>query len=74
MLPSGEIDLQESKCECRQYEYSLDRLGAIAGTTVKNPVEYCQKLVGNKPREYLKVVNFLGDVRRDISDNLGRQK
>ena len=73
-LPNGEIDLPNSKCECRQYEYSLNRLGAIAGTTTQNPVDYCQKLVGNKPKEYLKVVNFLGDIRQDILGNLGEKR
>jgi hypothetical protein len=74
ILINGDIDLKASKCECRQYEYSLSRLGAIAGTTIKHPVEYCQKLIGNKPKEYLKLVNFLGDVRQDILVNLGAKK
>lgn len=71
---NGEIDLKNSKCECRQYEYSLNYMGGLPGTTVSNPVEYCQKMVGNKPKEYLKLVNFLGDIRQDILGNLGGQK
>lgn len=71
---NGEIDIKNSKCECRQYEYSLSYMGGVPGTTVTNPVEYCQKLVGNKPKEYLKVVNFLGDIRQDILGNIGGQR
>ena len=67
---NGKIDEQLSKCECRQYEYSLDYMGGVAGTTTKNPLQYCQKLIGNKPKEYLSLTNFLGDVRKDIQSNL----
>jgi hypothetical protein len=71
---NGEIDLLNSKCECRQYEYSLNRMGAIAGTTTKYSVDYCQKLVGNKPKDYLNLVNYLGDIRQDILRNIGGKK
>ena len=73
-FPNGEINLKDSKCECRQYEYSLNYMGGLPGTTVLNPVEYCQKLVGNKPKDYLNLVNFLGDIRQDILGSLGGQR
>lgn len=72
-LESGEIDLAKSKCDCRLYEYSINKLGAVPGTSNSYPVEYCQKLIGNKPQEYLKLVNFLGDVRRDIIETIGQE-
>lgn len=70
MFPNGEINTKDSFCECREYKYSLEYMGGIAGTTTRNPLVYCNKLVGNKPKSYLNLVNFLGDIRRDIQDNL----
>lgn len=72
-FPNGDIDPLTSSCDCREYEYSLNRLGAVPGTITTYPLEYCQKLIGNKPKEYLKLTNFLGDLRMDLINASGKE-
>lgn len=62
------IDMRKSECNCRRYKYALDFIGPIANTIQTKPIEYCHKVIGNTPDEYMKVVNFLGDLRRDLQE------
>jgi len=67
--PSAEliIDMRKSTCRCRRYKLALDFIGPIANTSQDHPIEYCDRLIGEKPDEYLKKVNFLGDLRADLA-------
>lgn len=60
------MDLRRSECYCRRYRYSLGFMGPIADSTVTRPIMECDRLVGNPPQEYTKVVNFLEDLRKDL--------
>jgi len=60
------VDETKSNCNCRRYKYSLSFMGPIANTVESKPLFYCSKLIGNPPDEYIKTVNFLGDLRRDL--------
>lgn len=73
-IPMAEpiIDMAKSECNCRRYKYSLAFMGPIAGSLMTHRIEMCDRLVGNHPREYTRIVNFLGDVRQDIQDNSER--
>jgi len=68
--PSAEliIDMRKSTCRCRRYKLALDFIGPIANTSQDHPIEYCDRLIGEKPDEYLKKVNFLGDLRADLAN------
>lgn len=66
------IDMAKSECNCRRYKYSLSFMGPIAGSVVTHRIEKCDRLVGNPPDEYIKTVNFLGNIRQDIQDNTKR--
>jgi hypothetical protein len=59
------MDLEKSECFCRPYKFSMDFMGPSGGSKLK-PFTYCNKVIGSLPGEYLKQVNFLGDVRKDI--------
>ena len=62
------IDLETSFCLEREYQYSLQNLGPV--TKFKNvSIENCDKLTGYDPVSYVRVHNFLDDVRREIQDH-----
>ena len=69
-LPSAEIIVDERKsvCRCKRYKYSLDFMGPIANSSNDMPLSACDRLIGNQPASYNDVVNFLGDLRRDLQD------
>lgn len=69
----GSINQDDSICECRDYEYSLNKLGSVSVPELK-PISYCNKLIGNKPKNYLELTNFLGDIRRDVIDNMSDEQ
>jgi hypothetical protein len=63
------IDADKSECFCRPYKFSLEFMGPVGGSKPKRAV-YCNKVIGSLPGEYLKQVNFLGDVRKDIQSSI----
>ena len=64
----------ESFCGCRQYRFSEDYVGVVPGSQpVLHPLDYCHKLIGWRPDEYLEVTNYWGEVRRWIAQLLKRE-
>lgn len=70
----GNIDIIKSFCLCRKYKYSLEYMGGIENSTLYKPLIYCNKLIGNKTKDYLNLVNFLGDVKREIQEHINEEK
>lgn len=60
------IDVDSSFCSVRQYEFSLQRVGAINGTSSKRPLPYCDRCIGF--RDYAATASFWERVRRAIQD------
>jgi hypothetical protein len=65
------ISVNESFCNVRGYEYSLNHLGPIPGTERKEPLPYCDRCVGVK--DYAGFVTFAELVRREILDEQGEE-
>lgn len=58
------IDVDASYCSTRQYEFSLNHLGPVAGSEIKKPLPYCDRCVGFK--NYADTVTFWERVRRAL--------
>ena len=66
VVENGEIDLEHSKCFCRQYTFDRYFVGPESGTQIDHPLEYCNKIVGFT--NYSDVATFWEKVRRAISN------
>ena len=66
------VDLAESKCYCRQYQFSIDYLGGITGSLKEMPFDHCNKLVGFT--DYVDVATFWEKVRREIVESKKEKK
>lgn len=59
------IDVDKSYCSVRQYEFDINHVGPIPGTTAKKSLPYCDRCVGFK--KYASVATFWEKVRRELS-------
>jgi hypothetical protein len=64
-VDGGGIDPQASVCFCRNYKFSRDYVGPIAGTDNDKPISYCHKMVGFP--KYTETATFWEKVRRAIT-------
>lgn len=66
MKSETEVDLEQSACFCREYQYSLNQVGAVTDG-VDKPLAYCNKIVGPTIEYYGEVTKFLENLRFDLS-------
>lgn len=59
------VDVDQSKCFCRKYKFSMNYVGPLSGTSEDKPLSYCNKVVGFK--KYAETATFWELVRREIS-------
>lgn len=64
ILENGKRYINEdlSTCRCRMYQRSPEYFGPV-GDSWKEDIYYCNKLIGENPDNYLKVFNFLDEIR-----------
>lgn len=55
------ISIEFDKCRCHQYQINKDNIG-IVGESTDHELEYCDKLVGFRPKEWGTLRTFIGDV------------
>jgi hypothetical protein len=66
------IDVEGSYCLCREYHFGLDYVGKTPdSTTWKEPIKYCDRLIGWTPKEYAKKATFWEAVRAKIEQESG---
>ena len=67
---NGRLYVKEENSICleRMYRYSEKFLGPVS-QSVEIPIEQCNKLIGNEPASYVKITNFLEEVRSLIELN-----
>lgn len=58
------VDLLNKQCHCRSYEFSLERVGPLAGNFSAKSYMYCQRLVGFP--DYADTASFWESVRKEI--------
>jgi len=61
------IDRQESYCQCRNYRFSKEFVGAVSEVTI-HKIDRCDKLVGWETENYVKVARFWDQVRVLINE------
>jgi len=67
------IDVDNSYCLCRTYHFGLDYIGKTPdSSTWKEPINYCDKLIGWTPKEYAKKATFWEEVRARIELGIKR--
>jgi hypothetical protein len=59
------IDMDESRCFCRDYQVSKSYIGPI-GNSVTMPIKHCNLVVGYSPADYARFTTFLEWVRMQI--------
>lgn len=64
------VDVDQSYCSVRQYEFSLNYVGPIQGTALKKSLTYCDRCVGFK--NYAETATFWEEVRRSINKETKR--
>lgn len=60
------VSIVASTCTCRQYEYSIERIGGI-GEVKQYALDHCEALIGQT--DYVGFYGFLNKVRLEIIDN-----
>lgn len=60
------IDPDNSVCLCRTYRYSKAYIGPMSEST-NNPIEFCNKIIGNPVEDYIRLTNYLEEARRNLN-------
>ncbi len=62
------VIVEDSACWCRKYFYGKNRIGPAVGESdpVRRPLQYCQNMIGNPPKDYAALSVFLESVRQRI--------
>lgn len=63
------ISIEESYCICRKYRFSIEQVGAVGGSW-REPIKSCNKVVGWKTAEYVKVAEYWQRVREYLVEVL----
>lgn len=66
------IDVDKSYCNVREYEFSLNYVGSVAGTASKKPLPYCDRCVGFK--KYADTATFWETVRQAIVSDVNSEE
>jgi hypothetical protein len=69
------IEVESSYCLCRMYHFGLDYVGKVPNiTTWKEPIKYCDKLIGWTPEEYTKKASFWEAVRAAVEKEINNHE
>lgn len=61
------IDADLSVCVCRKYKFSETYVGSLSGTSIRKPLNYCDKLLGFK--DWAATTTFWEEARRSIQED-----
>lgn len=66
------VDLRDDKCYCRQFTFSVDKVGGEAGSAVEMPFMHCHRMIGFT--DYEGVSTFFEEARSEIKSYVDQNK
>lgn len=67
VLGNEYIDVKDSYCICRKYEFTPQYVGPVGGSWAED-IKSCDRVVGWKAKEYPIVANFWVEVREYLEE------